>query len=142
MQQQQQRQQQQRQKVQRHPIRVDCIWYNPSGKPRLFVCQVCTRAFARLEHLRRHERSHKGKPFSCGVCQRKFSRRDLLLRHAQKLHAGCADAITRLRRKSIKKSRMGTMMMTMMTTMKKWQILKTKTIMMNRAMQAQRMVKG
>ena len=58
MQQQQQRQQQQRQKVQRHPIRVDCIWYNPSGKPRLFVCQVCTRAFARLEHLRRHERSH------------------------------------------------------------------------------------
>ncbi|ODV78384.1 uncharacterized protein CANTADRAFT_6776 [Suhomyces tanzawaensis NRRL Y-17324] len=77
----------------------------PSGKPRLFVCQVCTRAFARLEHLRRHERSHtKEKPFSCGVCQRKFSRRDLLLRHAQKLHAGCSDAITRLRRKSIKRS--------------------------------------
>lgn len=75
----------------------------PSGKPRLFVCNTCTRAFARLEHLRRHERSHtKEKPFTCGVCQRKFSRRDLLLRHAQKLHAGCADAITRLRRKLIK----------------------------------------
>lgn len=75
----------------------------PSGKPRLFVCNTCTRAFARLEHLRRHERSHtKEKPFTCGVCQRKFSRRDLLLRHAQKLHAGCADAITRLRRKSVK----------------------------------------
>ena len=78
----------------------------PSGKPRLFVCQVCTRAFARLEHLRRHEDHTKEKPFSCGVCQRKFSRRDLL-RHAQKLHAGCADAITRLRRKSIKKSQDG-----------------------------------
>ncbi|KAM9887204.1 hypothetical protein OXX79_013812, partial [Metschnikowia pulcherrima] len=53
----------------------------PSGKPRLFVCAMCTRAFARLEHLRRHERSHtKEKPFDCGVCQRKFSRRDLLLR--------------------------------------------------------------
>lgn len=77
----------------------------PSGKPRLFVCLTCTRAFARLEHLKRHERSHtKEKPFSCGVCQRKFSRRDLLLRHAQKLHAGCTDAITRLRRKSVKKS--------------------------------------
>lgn len=75
----------------------------PSGKPRLFVCNTCTRAFARLEHLRRHERSHtKEKPFTCGVCQRKFSRRDLLLRHAQKLHAGCTDAITRLRRKLIK----------------------------------------
>lgn len=73
----------------------------PSGKPRLFVCGVCTRAFARQEHLKRHERSHtKEKPFGCGVCQRKFSRRDLLLRHAQKLHAGCDDAIKRLRRRS------------------------------------------
>lgn len=73
----------------------------PSGKPRLFVCTTCTRAFARHEHLKRHERSHtKEKPFNCGVCQRKFSRRDLLLRHAQKLHAGCDDAIKRLRRRS------------------------------------------
>lgn len=80
----------------------------PLGKPRVFVCNTCTRAFARLEHLRRHERSHtKEKPFTCGVCQRKFSRRDLLLRHAQKLHAGCADAITRLRRKLIKSNSIG-----------------------------------
>lgn len=80
----------------------------PLGKPRVFVCNTCTRAFARLEHLRRHERSHtKEKPFTCGVCQRKFSRRDLLLRHAQKLHAGCADAITRLRRKLIKGGSIG-----------------------------------
>lgn len=86
------------------PLELTAHGTTPSGKPRLFVCQVCTRAFARLEHLRRHERSHtKEKPFGCGVCQRKFSRRDLLLRHAQKLHAGCADAITRLRRKSVKR---------------------------------------
>lgn len=92
-------------KLKNVPVEFTSFGTTPSGKPRLFVCQVCTRAFARLEHLRRHERSHtKEKPFSCGVCQRKFSRRDLLLRHAQKLHAGCTDAITRLRRKSIKRS--------------------------------------
>lgn len=61
----------------------------PSGKPRLFVCQICTRAFARQEHLTRHERSHtKEKPYCCGICNRKFSRRDLLLRHAHKIHGG------------------------------------------------------
>lgn len=77
----------------------------PSGKPRLFQCLTCTRAFARHEHLKRHERSHtKEKPFCCGVCQRKFSRRDLLLRHAQKLHAGSNEAIKRLRKKSIRKN--------------------------------------
>lgn len=86
------------------PVELTAYGTTPLGKPRLFVCQVCTRAFARLEHLRRHERSHtKEKPFACGVCQRKFSRRDLLLRHAQKLHQGCLDAITRLRRKLIKR---------------------------------------
>lgn len=69
----------------------------PSGKPRLFVCQICTRAFARQEHLTRHERSHtKEKPYSCGICNRNFSRRDLLLRHANKIHGGSfGDSIIR-----------------------------------------------
>lgn len=90
-------------KLDRIPENLGPNGTTPSGKPRLFVCTVCTRAFARHEHLKRHERSHtKEKPFSCGVCQRKFSRRDLLLRHAQKLHAGCDDAIKRLRRKSVR----------------------------------------
>lgn len=75
----------------------------PSGKPRLFVCGTCTRAFARQEHLKRHERSHtKEKPFTCNICSRKFSRRDLLLRHSTKLHAGAADVIPRLRKRSVK----------------------------------------
>ncbi|KAF1935100.1 DNA binding regulatory protein-like protein AmdX [Clathrospora elynae] len=50
-------------------------------------CTVCGRSFARLEHLKRHERSHtKEKPFECPQCARCFARRDLLLRHQQKLH--------------------------------------------------------
>lgn len=59
-----------------------------TDKPRPYVCATCTRSFARLEHLKRHERSHtKEKPFQCPVCERSFARRDLLLRHKQKLHA-------------------------------------------------------
>lgn len=78
----------------------------PSGKPRVFVCATCTRAFARQEHLNRHERSHtKEKPFSCNICSRKFSRRDLLLRHSTKLHAGAAEGVPRLRKKSAKYTR-------------------------------------
>lgn len=58
-----------------------------TDKPRPHVCTTCLRPFARLEHLKRHERSHtKEKPFECPECARCFARRDLLLRHQQKLH--------------------------------------------------------
>ncbi|KAE8349887.1 fungal-specific transcription factor domain-containing protein [Aspergillus coremiiformis] len=58
-----------------------------TDKPRPHVCTTCCRSFARLEHLKRHERSHtKEKPFECPECKRCFARRDLLLRHQQKLH--------------------------------------------------------
>ncbi|KAI1933994.1 hypothetical protein LOZ66_006087 [Ophidiomyces ophidiicola] len=58
-----------------------------TDKPRPHICTTCTRSFARLEHLKRHERSHtKEKPFECPDCSRCFARRDLLLRHQQKLH--------------------------------------------------------
>lgn len=58
-----------------------------TDKPRPHVCTTCGRSFARLEHLKRHERSHtKEKPFECPECTRCFARRDLLLRHQQKLH--------------------------------------------------------
>ncbi|KAL9105377.1 MAG: hypothetical protein Q9227_009433 [Pyrenula ochraceoflavens] len=59
-----------------------------TDKPRPHKCTTCGRGFARLEHLKRHERSHtKEKPFECPECQRCFARRDLLLRHQQKLHS-------------------------------------------------------
>lgn len=62
-----------------------------TDRPRPHVCATCLRPFARLEHLKRHERSHtKEKPFECDVCKRCFARRDLLLRHQQKLHQSLA----------------------------------------------------
>lgn len=60
---------------------------NMMHKSRPFVCQICTRAFIRQEHLKRHMRSHTNeKPFLCIFCGRCFARRDLVLRHQQKLH--------------------------------------------------------
>ncbi|CCK72888.1 Tda9p KNAG_0M00350 [Huiozyma naganishii CBS 8797] len=57
-------------------------------KSRPFVCSVCTRAFIRQEHLKRHQRSHTNeKPFICVFCGRCFARRDLVLRHQHKLHS-------------------------------------------------------
>jgi hypothetical protein len=67
-----------------------------TDKPRPHVCTICTRAFARLEHLKRHERSHTNeKPFQCAACGRCFARRDLVLRHQQKLHASLPNIMRR-----------------------------------------------
>ena len=69
------------------------------SKPRPHVCSFCSRAFARFEHLKRHERSHsKARPFECDQCTRCFARRDVLLRHRQKLHV---EPILRKNRKQL-----------------------------------------
>ncbi|KAK2757301.1 hypothetical protein FQN54_004815 [Arachnomyces sp. PD_36] len=57
-------------------------------KPKLRTCRSCSRSFARLEHLKRHERSHtKEKPFECPRCSSCFSRQDLLVRHQRTVHS-------------------------------------------------------
>ncbi|KAI1265070.1 DNA binding regulatory protein AmdX [Xylariaceae sp. FL1019] len=72
-----------------------------TDKPRPHVCGTCQRSFARLEHLKRHERSHtKEKPFECPECTRCFARRDLLLRHQQKLHQSTTPSSRPRRRES------------------------------------------
>ena len=79
-------------------------------KPRPHVCATCGRSFARLEHLKRHERSHtKEKPFECPQCARCFARRDLLLRHQQKLHqAGVSSTRPRSARRESSSAQSGT----------------------------------
>ncbi|CAJ0637836.1 2533_t:CDS:1, partial [Entrophospora sp. SA101] len=44
--------------------------------------QSCGRLFKRLEHLKRHVRTHTmERPYSCSVCGKRFSRSDNLAQH-------------------------------------------------------------
>lgn len=54
---------------------------------RVFVCEhlACGRPFARAEHLRRHQQSHKNeKPHACTICNKRLSRKDNLQAHVSK----------------------------------------------------------
>ena len=51
---------------------------------RLYVCaqEQCRRPFKRLEHLKRHVRTHTmERPYECHKCSRSFSRQDNLVQH-------------------------------------------------------------
>ncbi|KAJ9094991.1 hypothetical protein QFC21_005784 [Naganishia friedmannii] len=64
-----------------------------AGAPgRMFQCplETCSRLFKRLEHLKRHVRTHtQERPYTCSYCGKGFSRSDNLTQHV-KIHAKAA----------------------------------------------------
>ncbi|KAI1613367.1 hypothetical protein EDD36DRAFT_475380 [Exophiala viscosa] len=77
----------------------------------LWQCDICSRCFARSEHLARHRRTRtyldvnsvdtiltwllvpdtKEKPFTCPYCRRSFQRSDVKAVHVKKCHAAPSD---------------------------------------------------
>ncbi|KAJ7749611.1 STE12-like C2H2 type Zn-finger transcription factor [Mycena metata] len=62
--------------------------YAPPGelKTKAFICPLfsCGRLFKRMEHLRRHLRTHTmERPFACPRCSKRFSRSDNLNQHVR-----------------------------------------------------------
>jgi len=64
-------------------MRGSSVTPGPGGDSpaKTFTCPVlsCGRLFKRLEHLKRHVRTHtQERPYVCGICEKKFSRSDNL----------------------------------------------------------------
>jgi len=67
-----------------------------SQRVKAFSCPLfsCGRLFKRLEHLKRHMRTHTmERPFQCPMCRRRFSRSDNLTQHAR-IHTRSSDTGT------------------------------------------------
>ena len=59
-----------------------------SSISKAFVCEICSKGFAKREHLTKHTRIHKDtKRYTCDFCQKQFRDRYELVRH-QRRHTG------------------------------------------------------
>lgn len=67
------------------------VTHDSNGEPvsRPHVCEICTKTFAKREHLTKHLRIHKSdnKRYSCEYCQKAFRDRYELVRHTRR-HTG------------------------------------------------------
>lgn len=76
------------QQMSRLNVQRDVLPLIVSSMDKAHVCPHCNKRFKRLEHVKRHERSHtQEKPFACSIdgCGRFFSRSDNLKAH-EKTH--------------------------------------------------------
>lgn len=73
----------------------------------MHVCDQCSRAFSRAEHLERHQTTHlpsnATKSFVCSSCSKGFTRKDVLTRHIRAVHETKKSEVRKSRRKSCRR---------------------------------------
>ena len=56
----------------------------------MFLCEICSKEFARKDSLRRHIRSvHDAKQYQCDICSKEFTGKDNVLLHKKSVHTLC-----------------------------------------------------